>query len=184
MKLVYIASPLSGDIQKNTGRAREYCKWAAEQGAAPVAVHLLYPQFLDEHNPAERELGCNMGLRVLAACDELWAFGERISPGMAAEIKEAQRLGIPTRAISELELQRKTAMKYGVWAVRSAASVAGHAEAWCKNDGEPVTFDTMEGAEDYAGILNKSVRTANVHYYAKEMPQELSQGHGGMGMTL
>mgnify|MGYP007084561647 CR=1 FL=1 len=27
---------------------------------------------------------------------------------------------------------------YGVWAVRSAASIFGHAESWCKEDGKPL----------------------------------------------
>jgi len=30
---------------------------------------------------------------------------------------------------------------YGVWAVRSGASIFGHAEAWCKEDGKPLEFD-------------------------------------------
>lgn len=33
---------------------------------------------------------------------------------------------------------------YGVWAVRSAASMFGHAEAWCKEDGRPLEFEEKE----------------------------------------
>ena len=29
---------------------------------------------------------------------------------------------------------------YGVWAVRSGASIFGRAEAWCKEDGKPLEF--------------------------------------------
>ena len=50
---------------------------------------------------------------------------------------------------------------YGVWAVRSGASIFGHAEAWCKEDGKPLEFDTREAAEAYAREMN-SKTTANV----------------------
>ena len=43
---------------------------------------------------------------------------------------------------------------YGVWAVRSGASIFGHAEAWCKEDGKPLEFDTREAAEAYARKMN------------------------------
>ena len=60
---------------------------------------------------------------------------------------------------------------YGVWAVRSGASIFGHAEAWCKEDGKPLEFDTRKAAEAYAGEMN-SRTTANVHYYAQEKEPE------------
>ena len=60
---------------------------------------------------------------------------------------------------------------YGVWAVRSGASIFGHAEAWCKEDGKPLEFDTREAAEAYAREMN-SKTTANVHYYAQEKEPE------------
>lgn len=60
---------------------------------------------------------------------------------------------------------------YGVWAVRSAASIFGRAEAWCKEDGSPIEFDTLAAAETYARELN-SHTTANVHYSAREKEPE------------
>ena len=39
--------------------------------------------------------------------------------------------------------------KYGVWAVRSAASMFGAAEAWCKADGVPMEFDSLNAARLY-----------------------------------
>jgi hypothetical protein len=100
MKLVYICSPYAGDIEANVRFARNACLYAAEQGCAPIAVHLLYPQLLDDNIPAQREIGIQMGLRVLASCDELWIYGERISHGMNCEIAEAVRLGIPIRNLT------------------------------------------------------------------------------------
>ena len=39
---------------------------------------------------------------------------------------------------------------YGVWAVRSAASIFGRAESWCKEAGRPLEFASQETAEAYA----------------------------------
>ena len=155
MKLIYVASPLAGNIEANTNRAREYCKWTAMQGEAPVALHLMYPQFLDEHNPSQRELGCEMGLRVLQSCDELWAFGEVISPGMSSEITEAKKLGVPVRYVMNHELGVGSA-KYGVWAVRTATPLFGRAEDWCKDNGVPLSFDTEGLAQEYADSISTS----------------------------
>ena len=111
MKLVYICSPYAGNIEKNVRFARAACLYAAEHGCAPVAVHLLYPQILDDAIPAQREIGIRMGLRVLASCDELWICGERISHGMSCEIAEAERLGIPARSLSTEQIQAGRRMK-------------------------------------------------------------------------
>jgi hypothetical protein len=111
MKLVYICSPYAGNIEKNVRFARAACLYAAKHGCAPVAVHLLYPQILDDAIPAQREIGIRMGLRVLTSCDELWICGERISHGMSCEIAEAERLGIPVRSLSTEQIQVGRRMK-------------------------------------------------------------------------
>lgn len=98
-RLVYIASPYAGDIEKNVAFAKAACRYVVAQGCTPVAVHLMYPQFLDDCVPEEREAGLKMGMRVLAACDEIWLCGERMSAGMKAEEAEAKRLGIPIRKV-------------------------------------------------------------------------------------
>lgn len=103
-KMVYIASPLAGDLEANVRFARDACRYAVEQGATPVASHLLYPQFLRDNDPAERALGTRMGLQLIYVCEELWVSGDRISEGMAAEIEEAKRLGIPQRFVSQEEI--------------------------------------------------------------------------------
>ena len=54
-KLIYIASPYAGDIEKNVVFAQRACRYAIHQGYIPIAVHLLYPQMLDDGDPAERE---------------------------------------------------------------------------------------------------------------------------------
>jgi hypothetical protein len=112
MKLVYICSPYAGDIETNIRFAKDACLYAAEHGCAPVAVHLIYPQILDDSIPAQRVIGIQMGLRVLASCDELWICGSRISHGMSCEIAEAERLDVLIRRISAEQIQGRCYMKY------------------------------------------------------------------------
>ncbi len=103
-QLIYIASPLSGDVQRNLDFARRACRYAIAQGATPFAPHLLYPQMLDDNDPAERQLGIDMGSQMLKLCQELWLCGDRVSTGMADEWKTAKELGIPVRQISMREI--------------------------------------------------------------------------------
>lgn len=60
---------------------------------------------------------------------------------------------------------------YGVWAVRSAASIFGRAESWCKSNGTLLEFEDRKDAEDYAKEAN-SHTTVNVHYYVREKEPE------------
>ena len=80
-KLVYIASPYSGDVERNVAFAKAACRYAMKQGVTPIASHLLYPQMLDDKVPEERNLGTGMGLRILKVCDEIWVCGNELSSG-------------------------------------------------------------------------------------------------------
>ncbi len=99
--LVYICSPFSyGDVKENVRNARRYCRYAVEHHAIPFAPHLLFPQFMNDSNPAERSLAMLMNRVMLGKCDELWIFGSLISKGMKREIKWAKRKKINIRYIS------------------------------------------------------------------------------------
>ena len=62
--------------------AREFMGHALRAGYAPFAPHLLYPFILNDDRPDERRCEMEMGLAVLARCDELWVFGSIVSDGM------------------------------------------------------------------------------------------------------
>lgn len=89
--LVFICSAFANDIEGNTERTRKYCRFAVEQNAIPLAPHLLYPQFMDEHDPDSRKLGLFFGRILLGKCQELWVFGNMISEGMSYEIRKAKK---------------------------------------------------------------------------------------------
>lgn len=94
---VYVVSRYAGDTQKNVLSAIRCCKFVITKGKMPIAAHLLYPQMLDDSNPAEREIGIMFGIALLEMCDEVWCFGKKLSSGMVREIKEAKRLGKPIK---------------------------------------------------------------------------------------
>jgi hypothetical protein len=70
---------------------------AAVCGYCPMVPHLLFPQFLNDNDPEERIHGISLGVEQLKVCDEIWIFGGAISNGMAFEIEQAKKLGIPAR---------------------------------------------------------------------------------------
>ena len=84
-KIVYICSAYSGDIESNTDKAKEYCKFALSENVIPFAPHLFLPQFMTED---EREQVMKICLSFIDRCDELWAFGD-MTEGMEQEINYA-----------------------------------------------------------------------------------------------
>ena len=88
--IVFICSPYADDPLNNERRAIRYCRFAVRQGCIPIAPHLLFPQFLDDSDPKERELGLFFGNAIMSKCSEVWVFGSHISSGMEAEIKRAK----------------------------------------------------------------------------------------------
>ena len=122
-KKVFICSPFKGigdtpearakDHDRNLLLARQVCRFAVFKGYTARAPHLYYPQFLDDESPDERELGSLLGLLDLAECDELWIFGNRISPGMEREIQYAEKNGIPIRIFKVLTTEQRIADVFG-----------------------------------------------------------------------
>lgn len=88
--LVYICSPYSGDIENNIKKARDFCRFALDQGQIPLAPHLMFPQFMKDADPAERELAIFMDIVLMGKCSEVWVLNERISEGMEIEITKAK----------------------------------------------------------------------------------------------
>lgn len=89
--LVYICSPYSGNVDFNVTNARIYCKYAVDHKCIPIAPHLLFPQFMNDEEPTDRELAMFMNMVLLSKCEELWVFGNTISQGMGQEIAKAEK---------------------------------------------------------------------------------------------
>jgi hypothetical protein len=95
--VIYVCSPLRGDVERNIHKAIGYSRYIYSKGGIPLAPHVIFTTFLDDDDPVERAAGMEMGLELLAKCDELWAFGDKVSEGMAGEIAAAEELGLKVK---------------------------------------------------------------------------------------
>ena len=98
--VVYICSPLAGDVKRNLANAKRYSRFASMNGAVVFTPH-FYAEYLDDDLERERNLAICMNERMLKLCDEVWVFGKRISPGMKAEIAIAERRCMKIRYFNE-----------------------------------------------------------------------------------
>lgn len=98
--IIYVCSPLRGDVERNIKRAIGYSRYIYCQGGIPLAPHVIFTTFLGDAVSEERAAGMEMGLELLSVCDELWAFGETVSEGMAGEMAAAERLGLRVKQIN------------------------------------------------------------------------------------
>ena len=99
--IIYVCSPLRGDVKRNINKAIGYSRYVYVKGGIPLAPHTIFTQFLDDEDEDERNAGIDMGLELLNICDELWAFGDKISEGMLNEIESAKLLGIIVKRFNE-----------------------------------------------------------------------------------
>ena len=95
--LVYICPPFTGDVEGNMERTRQFCRFALEHGQIPLAPHLMFPQFVNDEDPEERNLALFMDIVLQGKCQELWVLGDVISEGMSVEIETAKRRRQPVR---------------------------------------------------------------------------------------
>lgn len=99
-KLIFVSSPYAprGLWTKadNVELAKKLCQVVVLLGHIPIAPHLLYPQFLDDENPVERDIGMMASLTLIPLCDELWYYPDRgLSLGMKEELEKADAELIP-----------------------------------------------------------------------------------------
>ena len=102
--LVYVCSPYSGNVSKNTEEARKYSRYVVDKGGIAFAPHLLFPQYMDEKT--ERDLAMHMNAIFVAKCDELWVFGDVITSGMEYEISRAEKLNKKIKYIEDYRKER------------------------------------------------------------------------------
>lgn len=105
--LLYICSPLSAPtrelIRENMEKAGQYAKLVSRHfGCRAIAPHSFLPEYLDDNIPRERKVALEFGLSVLEISKAMIVCGNRISRGMAGEIRRAKELNIPVFLLVEL----------------------------------------------------------------------------------
>lgn len=105
MKIVYIAHPISGDVQNNLASIRKIVKDInlSMKDVVPFVPYYVDCVALDDSNPVHRQRGIKNDHAFFekGVIEELWLYGNTISNGMKEEIKLALKHGIPifTRSI-------------------------------------------------------------------------------------
>ena len=96
-KTVFIAHPISGDVQGNIKKVLDICAHIHNRDVIPVVPYLACLQYLRDEVAEERELGIEASLEGFhrGYVDEVWLFGDHISAGMKREVTLALTLGIP-----------------------------------------------------------------------------------------
>ena len=94
-KLIYICAPLRGEVEKNIAFAREKAREVFAEGDVPICPHLMFPPIADPENPAQDQAAREMGLRLVESCQQVNVYGPTWTDGMWAEIRHAERMGIP-----------------------------------------------------------------------------------------
>ena len=75
--IVYICSPYAGDVKQNVRRAQAYCRFAVQKNCVPIATHLLFPQFMDDTDPAQRQQALFMSRLLLTKCTRFGCSSKR-----------------------------------------------------------------------------------------------------------
>jgi len=104
-KKVYICHPYSGDPEGNIKKVEDICRKINEENGrkggdgpvsalvVPVAVHLLFPRFMDE-----KHLGHDIVMlfckEMMKGCAEVWICTEEVTEGMREEISFAVGAGV------------------------------------------------------------------------------------------
>jgi hypothetical protein len=103
MKTVYICHPIGGDVKNNVQKVTEICSKIHNEDIIPVVPYLVSLQYLDDEVKEDRELGIDANLECFHRkyIDEVWLYGNRISPGMKQEILIARKYGVPVIAKTE-----------------------------------------------------------------------------------
>ncbi len=92
--LVFLAHPISGNIDHNLTIVELWAKLAIKKELCPVAPYFLTLKVLSDQNLSDRDEGIQLGLEVLLRCDLLWVCGGKVTSGMAREIAFARKNGI------------------------------------------------------------------------------------------
>jgi len=102
-KRVYICAPYDGENTRSREKIWGYCLFARERTYAPIAPFLYYPQFMPEFYEKEMQLMRSFALRDLLTCEEVWVFGNEVTPEMEREVSCASSHGINVRFLPDYE---------------------------------------------------------------------------------
>ena len=94
-KLVYICSPLRGDVKANVEFARKKAREVFWEGNIPVCPHMMFPPIADPSDPVQDGAAMGMCKKLIDRCDEVRVYGPEWTAGMWDEIRYAGKMKVP-----------------------------------------------------------------------------------------
>ena len=105
METVYIAHPISGDVEGNIKKVIDIIRDInlKEPDVHPIAPYIVDLYALRDDIPEERERGFKNTLNILKLgfISEIRLYGDRISSGMQREVEVAKQYGINISPMSD-----------------------------------------------------------------------------------
>ena len=93
-QLAYITAAWSGDRNRDTAQAVQYCRAVYEAGFSPTCPLLYLPLFLNNGIPEERKSGIDMSRDLLRRAHVLVLCGNGVHEDVKNDIAVAGRLNI------------------------------------------------------------------------------------------
>lgn len=94
MRRVYICAPYDGYDTRSREEIWWYCMFAKDRGCIPIAPDYYYPAFWNTEDSREMSRLRSIAIGELNHCDEVWAFGKRITPDMEILLHSAAKRGL------------------------------------------------------------------------------------------
>ena len=172
MRLVYVCSPLRGNIEANQRKADEYCAYAAACGVVPLAPHTIFTRYLDENIPEQREQGLKLGTELLKHCNELWVMGGVISEGMQSEIKLARELHLPVLYIDDEMVQSGYKIRQEDKPLDKNYIIPNSEKADYENQ-----IVVVDPKALYLWVSDKPIKNETVEAFIKDVESDLTADH-------
>jgi|ERR1035437_771838 hypothetical protein len=95
-KIVFVAHPISGDVEGNIRKVIAICKSIHSKIVIPIFPGLLWMQYLGDSD-VDKDLTDDTDRQYFRRplFDELWLYGDHISEEMKKKIALAEKHGIP-----------------------------------------------------------------------------------------
>jgi hypothetical protein len=100
--LAFITAAWSGNQEKDTKLATNYCRSVYELGFSPICPVLYLPLFTNSDVPQEHKDSIDMSRELLRRSHVLVVCGERVNEPMKSDIAIAKRLHITATTLSGL----------------------------------------------------------------------------------
>lgn len=94
-KTVFVAHPISGDVEGNLRKVAAICRVIHNPGLIPIFPSFARRQYLDDEGARVLAEEVNREYFRRGMVDEIWFYGNRMSDGMKREAVAAHFFGIP-----------------------------------------------------------------------------------------